>query len=666
MKMLLGAFRRAVLLVPVLLAGWVSSNASEITVLSSRADMVSGGDALVSVRPLTPSGDPATPANARVTLNAADVTASFSITSEGKLLGRVTGLVDGNNRLQVFGSGLRPADLTLTNFPITGPIFSGKQETPFYCMTTNFRLLASLPTLGAPLDANCSVVTRVEYVYRTTANTFAAFPTGARPTDIAQVTTSTGKTVPYIVRVETGTINRAMYETAVLSDPATEPAPSFRTPPVAWNQRLVFTFGGGCTGGWYIQGAGLGDPNILEDQMLRKGYAVASSSLNVFGNNCNHVLSAETAMMVKERFIETYGPPVVTMGFGCSGGSEQQHPISDGYPGILDGIIVGCSFPDVTAGMIINLTDADLWLHYVSSRTAAWSDSAQLAVTGYQNTNIPPVLSNFASRVKTVPGQCNAAIPAATRYDPVTNPGGVRCDIYDHNINIFSADPNTGFARRPLDNVGIQYGLNALNAGQITKAQFIDLNRNVGGYDNDGKFVATRTVADPVALDLAYRTGQVTYGGNGMRHTPIIDYRGYVDLPADVHQFFHSHSMRERLRAVNGSLENHVMLVNSATAAEGGHFNHNNVVLAHTVDQMDQWVTNLLNIAPRGMATLAQIGQARPADLTDACFTNLSTTKIIETQVYRGTPPATIYTERRRRRGWRRVGLWRITFSSAS
>jgi hypothetical protein len=55
------------------------------------------------------------------------------------------------------------------------------------------------------------------------------------------------------------------------------------------------------------------------------GYAMASSSLNVFGNNCSDLLASETLMMTKERFIETYGVPAYTIGFGCSGGSYQQH-----------------------------------------------------------------------------------------------------------------------------------------------------------------------------------------------------------------------------------------------------------------------------------------------------------------------------------------------------
>ena len=34
-------------------------------------------------------------------------------------------------------------------------------------------------------------------------------------------------------------------------------------------------------------------------------------------------------------------------------------------------------------------------------------------------------------------------------------------------------NPKTGFARRPLDNVGVQYGLVAFNAGAITAEQFL-------------------------------------------------------------------------------------------------------------------------------------------------------------------------------------------------
>jgi len=74
-------------------------------------------------------------------------------------------------------------------------------------------------------------------------------------------------------------------------------------------------------------------------------------------------------MMVKERFIENFGPPAFTVGYGCSGGSEQAHPIADAYPGLLDGIIVGCSFPEVVSAMVLNVTDADLIQHYLDRST---------------------------------------------------------------------------------------------------------------------------------------------------------------------------------------------------------------------------------------------------------------------------------------------------------
>ena len=60
---------------------------------------------------------------------------------------------------------------------------------------------------------------------------------------------------------------------------------------------------------------------IIDDATMGKGYAEASATLNVFGNNCSDVIAAETMMMVKERFIEAYGKPLFTMGQGGSGGS---------------------------------------------------------------------------------------------------------------------------------------------------------------------------------------------------------------------------------------------------------------------------------------------------------------------------------------------------------
>jgi Tannase-like family of unknown function (DUF6351) len=52
-------------------------------------------------------------------------------------------------------------------------------------------------------------------------------------------------------------INRSIYEYAVLHDPAAG-EPTTQHAPTGWNGRLVYTFGGGCPGGWYQQGSGTG------------------------------------------------------------------------------------------------------------------------------------------------------------------------------------------------------------------------------------------------------------------------------------------------------------------------------------------------------------------------------------------------------------------------
>ena len=152
-------------------------------------------------------------------------------------------------------------------------------------------------------------------------------------------------------------------------------------------------------------------------------------------------------------------------------------------------------------------------------------------------------------------------MPLEVRYDPVANPTGARATTYDHNVNAFGRDEN-GFARRPLDNVGVQYGLAALNAGQISKAQFLDLNEKIGGLDIDANFIPERTVADRKATQAAYETGKVVNGGGGLASVPILDFDViYTDLlPAgDVHMKYHHFSTRERLVNANGHADNIVM-----------------------------------------------------------------------------------------------------------
>src|SRR5689334_21798546 len=97
--------------------GAEAASTPQISVLSNRADLISGGDALVEIK--LPQG--IKPSLARVYLDDADVTASFATRSNGRYMGLVTGLRDGANVLsaRVPGAG---AQITLTNHPIGGPV----------------------------------------------------------------------------------------------------------------------------------------------------------------------------------------------------------------------------------------------------------------------------------------------------------------------------------------------------------------------------------------------------------------------------------------------------------------------------------------------------------------------------------------------------------------
>jgi hypothetical protein len=338
------------------------------------------------------------------------------------------------------------------------------------------------------------------------------------------------------------------------------------------------------------------------------------------------VTAAETMMMVKEHFIETYGQPLFTFGRGGSGGAYQQIQIADNYPGLLDGIIPGATFPDVLA-TIQFLTDVQLLNRYYLTAPDTLTEEQKRAIAGVGNFRTIAQTAPGADRIK-ARGVCPPELPMSMRYDPVTNRTGARCDVFDHTVNVYGRDPVTGFARRPVDNTGVQYGLAALNSGAITVTQFLDVNEKIGGYDHDGAYVASRSTADLPAVRAAYETGRVTNGGGGLASVPIIDSRSYLDLrtAGDIHLKYHSFGFRERLLRANGTASNEVLLV----AAEHPH----PLFEAYSIAKMDEWLTNLSNDkSSDGMPE--KIARAKPADLVDACF-SATGERITEPQTFSG------------------------------
>lgn len=507
--------------------------------------------------------------------------------------------------------------------------FAGPRETPFHCETAEFRTAdgSRLPASEAP---DCKVPTEVDHVYRRTGGGFAPYPAdGTRPADLAW-TEVEGRRVPFVVRVETGVEDRGIYEIAMLDDPedGVEPTPATASP--GWNRRLVYTFGGGCRAGWYRQGPGTG--GVLVPSMLERGFAVASSSLNVFGHNCDDLLAAEVMAQTKRVFTRTYGEPRWTIGWGCSGGSYQGHQIADNYPGLLDGVIAGCSFPDVGFGTSQMLFDARVLHTWFTAHPGAFTPEQRQAVAGF---GVPAALAGMSDGAKRLDpdAEFDSSVPVPDRYDATANPDGARGTIWDHARNSYGVDPATGFARVPSDNRGVQYGLAAWRDGAIDADQFLDLNAGVGGLDVDAQPTADRTVADPVARRNAYRTGRLLWGGNGLGDVPLIDYRAYTDdLPhGDIHMRYQSFSTRARLVAANGDADNQVMLVEDDGR---GLYDSNSPVLVHALDAMDRWIGRVEQDRRPGSAH-ARVARNRPRDLVDSCWTPAGE-QVRERQVYRG------------------------------
>jgi hypothetical protein len=534
-----------------------------IKALSTDPALVTGGDVLLRIA--APRGAPM-----HASIAGRDVTGAFSRGADGAFVGLVTGLANGPQVLEVRTSpaGRVEASLEIVNYPITGPVISGPWQTPFQCQTADF-VLPDGSTLGPPLDANCSVKTVVQHVYRSTSDPkmLKPLPAGALPADLATTTTTDGRRVNFIVRVETGSMNRGIYQNAVLHDPTAEAPPTPFTPPKAWNRRLIAQHGSGCPGGWYIQGGRMG-VNILDHPQLAQGYALFINTLNHPTNSCNAFLAGETTMMGKEHVIETFGVPLYTISTGGSGGAYTSLQVADAFPGLIDGVSIRATFPDALSIALAGL-DAHLLLHYfTAANPSGFTEEQQVAVSGYAGLKAFVDAANQAQRTDPVPNRAdapgyqsarwNAAVPEAKRYHPAANPKGARPTVFDAARNIYGVDPATGFARRPFDNVGVQYGLNALNAGAITVAQFLDLNARIGGVDHDSNYVLARTIGDAGAIARAYQAGLTLGGGGGLASIPIFDNATSNEAGGYHYGWFHF-ALRERLREANGSADNMVM-----------------------------------------------------------------------------------------------------------
>jgi hypothetical protein len=197
-------------------------------------------------------------------------------------------------------------------------------------------------------------------------------------------------------------------------------------------------------------------------------------------------------------------------------------------------------------------------------------------------------------------------------------------------VNIYGVD-QYGYGRRTWDNVGVQYGLEALVDGHITPAEFLDLNANVGGWKlskdmvqegcpfigfptscvpgnvdpwssrnmtlspDGGATPAPRTEGSIEAMHAAYESGIVF---DGKIDIPIIDWRHYLEEQLNMHNSRQSFVERQRMLDHDGDASNQVIWFTDARPDRA--FDQTPMALA----VMDQWLTT---------------GQ-RPAAAVDSCF----------------------------------------------
>lgn len=612
-------------------AGPLAEGQVEVAALSTRAAAVTGGDVLIGIRGVLEEDTVSVRAAGR------DVTAAFTSeddpfgASTEHLVGLVTGLPEGGTAVTATVDGPthgeRTATLPVRNHPVTGPVFSGPHQEPFACRVHDLGDFApdDQPALRPQVrDDDCSIEPYVRWYYLSGSppdglpfdpsdpeapdqvpyDTFdwveLTDPYGAYPADMTTTVTGDGDVVPAIARVETRTINRGITRIAILDDPAVRgPEEPFEVPE-AWNERIVYNWGASCgigrqqginspnevlSGGVDAGGEALDvGPEVFRPAVLQ-GYLTAHSSLTTFNTHCNQVLSAETFMMVREHVTEQYGRHDWVMGNGASGGAIQQYTTMNMYPGLLDGGLPLVSFPDVvTTAMspvdcrllrqVFQLDDGanprlgderEVWTG------TTWSIEKQNAITGHLSPGICEDWDTMFADLVVADEDCSR-IPAALRYSRETGLGE-RCTLQD-NLITFMGDRGDGYARRPLDNTGVQYGHQALLDGVITVDEFLELNRLAGGLDDEGygpwdpgapveqdpadRAVQPRMSMDPDLASDLYEYGFVT-GRGAIDQGPIIDVDLYVD-PVPIlgfHDQVRGYMTADRIEETFGERETH-------------------------------------------------------------------------------------------------------------
>ncbi|MGF1680006.1 DUF6351 family protein [Photobacterium minamisatsumaniensis] len=561
------------------------------------------------------------------------------------------------------------------SFPIkvgeVGPVqslYSGSNQYPFYCMTLDSGLEQPLVDnqlgLGVPVydeekaetvigySKDCSVKTRLSYVVVGTNNEL-------HHKTALELQQSPPRKDELLLRVEQGTINRYIYTFLM---PINLDEVGSQNSANVWNKRLIYRFEGG-SGIGYRQGR-IRLFRLINKELsqLQKGYALITSSGNRTSYGYNMLLAEDTARRVKTQFVSLFGEPLYTVGIGGSGGGLAQYLIGQNSQGILDGILPLYSYPDMVSVSTYAL-DCDLFNNYFSFRASNkdnWQDwHKRQAVEGLRAINgaeqkygwLQPLNQLWhwqRPRFPTGNNECINGYFGLSSY--IHNPRqgflkpyyhdtvvkAVKWNYWQDMAQIYGKD-QTGLGLSTWDNIGVQYGLQALINNQISFDEFIDINRKIGAWKPLYKMKPERklklgaaippiwlslwsnhniTAVDNIsaqrqsatisAINKAYEYGQVFIGRISL---PIIDIRHYLEDDLNMHHT--SASFVSRLRILNSQnhAQNHVIWISEKQ--------HTPVEEAYEV--MDEWLL-AINTLPKHWPYQRKVLTAKPALAKDTCF----------------------------------------------
>ncbi|WP_078082743.1 DUF6351 family protein [Microbulbifer mangrovi] len=565
-------------------------------------------------------------------------------------------------------------------FPIaiggTGPVetlFAGPSTYPFLCgvnkITGSQPLVDNHDGEGVPVfsldddgsqtdevigySRDCSHKTSVAYYYRSTLDG-EFHPLERANGDIDQVTVN-GKSTEFIVRLETGTINRFFYAIAALrGEGETAEAPNTSN----WNKRLIYQFRGGVGVG--RQQGDISHRQIIDrraDQLAR-GYAVVYSTANQTSNHYNIWLAEDTARRLKKQFSALYAEPMYTVGIGGSGGAIQQYLLAQNAPGVLDAALPLYSYPDMVSQTIyvFDCEPLEYFFDVVAAEDPRWRDVQERESVIGLATNpefehrfkvLEDAAALFDGRYRTTAEGASECVQGWRGLVPlVNNPNFIHFSksfadtvaekthwTHWEDLREFYGAGEDGYANSAWDNQGVQYGLNALKQGKLNIDEFLRLNATIGGWKNpteqgDEKLwfmngevfpmdlsvwsdhnmnlgsldnPAPRNIASVEAIEGIYRSGHVFLGDVEI---PILDVRHYLDGELDMHHSLASFASRERIRRARGHADNQLIWMS--------HKKYNPVDEA--LDVIDHWMQKIIEHPERGVAG------NKPVEASDRCF----------------------------------------------